>query len=384
MVVLRDHRGGRLAGDRVEVVAGRLALRLPVAAAPAVAAQPAVAGGARRRPDPLERLGERGAAVELDLVLRERPRREMDVRVVEAGQDDAAAEVDRPRARRAPSRARRRRPRSCSPAIASARCVGTCGSSVRISPFARIMRCRIYVVSSMTTAVRPVDRVVRRAVGLGGSREAVRSRRSATATIRARCSTSGGRRAQARTRWWSCCTAGSGARSTAAARPRRSSVALTSAGLATANVEYRRLGPGTYRPMLDDVVAARKRLDASRASAHRRARPLRRRPPRAVARGRRAASRERSRWAESRDLEAAARERLGRDAVRELLGGAPTDVASAYEEADPARRLPLGVPHVLVHGAATRTCRSTMPAGTPSAPAWSAGSSSSTASAIST
>jgi dipeptidyl aminopeptidase/acylaminoacyl peptidase len=52
------------------------------------------------------------------------------------------------------------------------------------------------------------------------------------------------------------------------------------------------------------------------------------------------------------DLEAAARERLGHDAVRELLGGAPCDVARAYEEADPARRLPLGVPHVLVHGTA--------------------------------
>jgi pimeloyl-ACP methyl ester carboxylesterase len=50
------------------------------------------------------------------------------------------------------------------------------------------------------------------------------------------------------------------------------------------------------------------------------------------------------------DLEAAAREGLGRDAVRELLGGAPTEAASAYVEADPGRRLPLGAPHVLVHG----------------------------------
>jgi dipeptidyl aminopeptidase/acylaminoacyl peptidase len=50
------------------------------------------------------------------------------------------------------------------------------------------------------------------------------------------------------------------------------------------------------------------------------------------------------------DLDAAAREQLGNDAVRELLGGTSIDAASAYEEADPGRRLPLGVPHVLVHG----------------------------------
>src|SRR4051812_10281112 len=35
-----------------------------------------------------------------------------------------------------------------SPAIARARWVGTCGSSVRIKPFARIIRCRIYAVSN--------------------------------------------------------------------------------------------------------------------------------------------------------------------------------------------------------------------------------------------
>ena len=89
--------------------------------------------------DPLERLGERRAAVEA------RPRSarapsvgKVHVRVGEAGDDDAPAEVDRPRARRAPSRARRRRLRSArrrSPARAAS---GTCGSSVRMRPFSRI------------------------------------------------------------------------------------------------------------------------------------------------------------------------------------------------------------------------------------------------------
>lgn len=130
------------------------------------------------------------------------------------------------------------------------------------------------------------------------------------------------------------------------------SVALTNAGLATANVEYRRLGPGTYRPMLDDVVAARQHLDATPGVE------------RLVALGHSAGG-HLSLWLASAggvagaislggvsDLEAAARERLGHDAVQELLGGAPADVANAYAEADPGRRLPLGVPHVLVHGTA--------------------------------
>jgi hypothetical protein len=47
----------------------------------------------RGRGDPLERLVERRGVLEPDLALRERPGREVDVRVVEAGEDTAAPEI---------------------------------------------------------------------------------------------------------------------------------------------------------------------------------------------------------------------------------------------------------------------------------------------------
>jgi acetyl esterase/lipase len=127
-------------------------------------------------------------------------------------------------------------------------------------------------------------------------------------------------------------------------------VALTDAGLATANVEYRRLGPGTHRAMLDDVLAARRSLAEI--------------PDRmgAVAVGHSAGG-HLALWLAAEgavmgavslggvsDLAAAAAEQLGNEAVREFLGGEPRDVPGAFGEADPAARLPLGVPHVLVHG----------------------------------
>ena len=93
VVVLGDQRGRRLAGDCVEVARGRVDAGRPVAAPPAVAPQPASLG-ARRVPHPGERLVERAAAVELDVGLRERPRRKVHVRVCEARHDDAPAEVD--------------------------------------------------------------------------------------------------------------------------------------------------------------------------------------------------------------------------------------------------------------------------------------------------
>jgi acetyl esterase/lipase len=42
---------------------------------------------------------------------------------------------------------------------------------------------------------------------------------------------------------------------------------------------------------------------------------------------------------------------IGQDAVQDFLGGEPADVRERYEDASPMDRLPLGVPHVLVHGA---------------------------------
>jgi acetyl esterase/lipase len=127
-------------------------------------------------------------------------------------------------------------------------------------------------------------------------------------------------------------------------------VALTDSGWATANVEYRRLGPGAYRPMLDDVLAARERLraldevDAAIAVGHSAGGHL------ALWLAAQGAVRAAVALAGVCDLKAAADAGIGSDAVAELLGGAPAAVPDAYDEADPARRLPLGLPQLLVHG----------------------------------
>jgi acetyl esterase/lipase len=129
-------------------------------------------------------------------------------------------------------------------------------------------------------------------------------------------------------------------------------VALTQAGWATANVEYRRLGPGAYRPMLDDVTAASRRLrelvdlDDAVAIGH-------------SAGGQLALWL--AAWGGARsavalggvcDLAAAAKAHIGTGAVVEFLGGPPETAGPAYDEADPARLLPLGVRQLLIHGAA--------------------------------
>ncbi|MGL6278676.1 MAG: alpha/beta hydrolase family protein [Gaiella sp.] len=124
-------------------------------------------------------------------------------------------------------------------------------------------------------------------------------------------------------------------------------VALVEQGWATANAEYRRLGPGAYRPMLDDVAAAGDALPGFAAT---------------VAVGHSAGG-HLALWlaAQGRvdavvalggvcDLRAAAAAGLGTGAVAELLGGLPGERAAAYREADPAAHLPLGRPQVLVHG----------------------------------
>ncbi len=50
------------------------------------------------------------------------------------------------------------------------------------------------------------------------------------------------------------------------------------------------------------------------------------------------------------DLDRAAALGLGDDVVLRYLGGTPEEVPGAYADASPARRLPLGVPALLVHG----------------------------------
>jgi hypothetical protein len=95
VVVLRHERGGDGTRDRVEVGLRRLHGRRPVAAPPAEAAQPApLRCLAHRGGNPGERLVERLGSFEPHLALRQRPRREVDVRVREARQDAAPAEVD--------------------------------------------------------------------------------------------------------------------------------------------------------------------------------------------------------------------------------------------------------------------------------------------------
>jgi hypothetical protein len=92
VVVLGDHRDRVLAVDRVQIRPRRRPAVGPVGIAPAVAAKPRPMPP--RAADAIERLGERPARVEPHLALCDRPRREVDVRVGEAGQHAPAAEVD--------------------------------------------------------------------------------------------------------------------------------------------------------------------------------------------------------------------------------------------------------------------------------------------------
>jgi acetyl esterase/lipase len=120
--------------------------------------------------------------------------------------------------------------------------------------------------------------------------------------------------------------------------------ALTAAGWTTANVEYRRGGPGTWRALLDDVRAAAHAVLPTAAIGH-------------------SAGGHLALWLAAEgavdaavalggvcDLVAGARTGVGNRAVQEFLGGEPGEVPEAYAVADPALRLPLGRPHVLLHG----------------------------------
>ncbi len=54
------------------------------------------------------------------------------------------------------------------------------------------------------------------------------------------------------------------------------------------------------------------------------------------------------------DLRAASEQQVCGDAVARLLGGSPTEVAERYTQASPLELLPLGVPQRLIHGARDR------------------------------
>lgn len=147
--------------------------------------------------------------------------------------------------------------------------------------------------------------------------------------------------------------------------------ALTAAGVATWNIEYRRIGdpggawPGTF-------------LDVAAAADHLRA--LARDYPldldRAIAIGHSAGG-HLALWLAGRpriapdsplhradplplraavslggvaDLHRAWELRLGDGVVRDLLGGTPGEVPGRYAAASPAALLPLGVPQILIHG----------------------------------
>ena len=95
VVVACHQRRRRFARHTVECLLRRLDRRRPVARAPAHAAQPTSGLHlARRRCDTLQRLVQRRRSLQPHLALCERPGREVDVRVVEARQDAAAAQVD--------------------------------------------------------------------------------------------------------------------------------------------------------------------------------------------------------------------------------------------------------------------------------------------------
>ncbi|MEZ4767035.1 MAG: alpha/beta hydrolase [Caldilineales bacterium] len=142
---------------------------------------------------------------------------------------------------------------------------------------------------------------------------------------------------------------------------------LAGVGIAAWNVEYRRIGAsGSGWPFIfDDVLAAlsflpnaanRFPLDLRRvvlcghsagghlalwAAAQAARGVVGGPPPRGVVA-----------LAPISDLHDAWERHLSQDAVVELLGGTPSEVAERYDAASPARLLPLGLPQALIHGTA--------------------------------
>lgn len=142
--------------------------------------------------------------------------------------------------------------------------------------------------------------------------------------------------------------------------------ALVAEGIATWNVEYRRVGSGGGVPRtLDDVAAAIDRLAQLAQNHPGGLGPL-------IVMGHSAgghlalcaAGRHLHRGSPSAapaavialggvcDLEVAARQRLSNNAALDFVGGHPDHWPLLYAEASPPRLLPLGVPYLLLHGMA--------------------------------
>ena len=134
---------------------------------------------------------------------------------------------------------------------------------------------------------------------------------------------------------------------------------LTARGLATVNVEYRRVGGGGGWPQTGQDVAAA--VDALREQA-----PGRLDLSRIVGLGHSAGG-QLAGWLAARrgapvaltgavlqagvlDLVRGAEVGLGGGAVEGFLGGSPTDKPDSYAQASPIALVPLGVPTVCVHG----------------------------------
>jgi acetyl esterase/lipase len=129
---------------------------------------------------------------------------------------------------------------------------------------------------------------------------------------------------------------------------------LARRGYATWNIEYRRVGiDGGFPATLEDVEAAVAALETVDA-------PLDR--ARVLVIGHSAGG-HLALWlagtgrvtaavslAGVSELAEAARREIGERAALEFMGGGPDELPSAYAAADPAARLPTGVPQLLVHG----------------------------------
>jgi acetyl esterase/lipase len=120
---------------------------------------------------------------------------------------------------------------------------------------------------------------------------------------------------------------------------------LAERGWSVWNVEYRRVGQGSWRDTLDDCAAAVDHLG-----------------DRDMVLLGHSAGGQLALWAAGRarvkavvsvagvlDLERAARARTGDDAVAGFLGGGPGEVPDRYRAADPMRRLPTRVPVRCLH-----------------------------------